>query len=394
MNQQIRLVSHILRDFLHSVVGCFIPIKENKIFFDSYPDYSDNCRAMSDYLVEHSDYDIYWAVNKIPTYPTNPKIHFVEKKHKWAYIYHSLSSRFLFSTHGAFSWSNKKRNEFVCFWHGTMLKKVACLQDPIRNKYYNKNVTYYSAPSNYYTSIFAQSFGRPIDEIKVTGYPRIDFLINNNKSVEKLNINLSGFKKVIMYLPTFRQPIGGGYTDSSINIFKDDIIDFTSSKSLNLWNDYFKKLDILLIVKPHPSDKNQLDYINLSNISIIPHQTLLDNDIQLYSILHFADALITDYSSVFCDYLVLDRPIGFILSDISEYAQGRGFVFDNPIEMLPGTKIFDENEFRRFVEDVAKNIDPTKSMRAKLQPMYNTFTHGCFCERIAKMINLKMINND
>lgn len=390
MKEYLRKIAHNLIEFVHIIIGIFILIKKNKVFFDSYPDYSDNCRAMSDYLLKNSNYKIYWAVNTIPSTYEDNNIIFVKKTNKLSYIYHTLSSKYLFSTHGAFSWANKKRQVFHCFWHGTMLKKIACMQNPIKNKYYNSTVTSYSAPSDYYIDIVAKSFGRSSSDVIVTGYPRIDFLLNENDSMDKLGIDINKYKKIIMYLPTFRQPTGGGYVDSIHNVFKDDFIDFTDEKSLKVWNEYFKKLGMLLIVKPHPSDKNQLQEVQLSNIINLPHQILLKKDIQLYNILHYTDALITDFSSVYCDYLVLNKPIGFILSDINEYGGARGFVFKKTLEMLPGSKIFNESDFRQFILDVSQEKDITRELRQRLQPMYNKYTEGCFCERIARMLKMKI----
>lgn len=390
MNQYIRDFVHILLDMYHHMVGYVIHIYDNKVFFDSYPDYSDNSRAMSDYLLANSDYEIFWAVRDIPSYEVDKRIHFVLRSNKWNYIYHTLSSKYLFSTHGAFPWANSKRQLFLCFWHGTMLKRIAYMQDPVRNKYYNRSVTYFSSPSEFYIPLYAQSFNRKESDVLLTGYPRIDFLLNENCSFKKLEIERTAYNKVIMYLPTFRQPVGGGYTDTNKNVFEDEFINFTDPESIERWNKYFHSKGVLLLVKPHPSDKNQLDKSELSNIRIIPHSLLLEKDIQLYSLLHYADALITDFSSVYCDYMVLDRPIGFMLSDIDEYSKGRGFVFDKPLEVLPGYKIFGENDFVNFCNEVSDDVDSTQQLRAELQPLYNKYVDGCFCERIAYMMKMKI----
>ena len=49
-------------------------------------------------------------------------------------------------------------------------------------------------------------------------------------------------------------------------------------------------------------------------------------DIPVNRILGKADALISDYSSAAIDYLILDRPIGFLLKDVEEYGNSRGFI--------------------------------------------------------------------
>lgn len=392
MNPILREIAHRLQDAMHHTLGYLFPINSKKVFFDSFPDYSDNSRAMSDYLITHSEYEIYWAVNEIPSFNVDKCIHFVLKSNKYKCIYHTLTSKYLFSTHGAFPWANPQRQLYVCFWHGTMLKRIGCMQDPIGNKYNNRTVTKFTAPSNFYTEFFARSFNRENSDIIITGYPRINFLKEKNDSLDRLNIKVEAGLRVIMYLPTFRQPAGGGYVDTGKNVFKEDVIDFTSGESLSKWNNFFASKNIILLVKPHPSDKNQLAELKLSNIRIIPHSLLQEKDIQLYQVLHYADALITDFSSVFCDYLVLNRPIGFMLSDVNEYAQGRGFVFENPMEYLPGYKLFNESDFIDFCNDISDGIDKSKNEREKLQPIYNKYMEGDFCERIARFLNLSIKN--
>ena len=51
-----------------------------------------------------------------------------------------------------------------------------------------------------------------------------------------------------------------------------------------------------------------------------------------------SDALITDYSSVYFDYLLLDKPIGFTVDDMELYIKDRGFIFNNPEEYMPGKR--------------------------------------------------------
>ena len=60
------------------------------------------------------------------------------------------------------------------------------------------------------------------------------------------------------------------------------------------------------------------------------------------------DLLITDYSSIFFDFLLLDRPIVFFPYDLEQYlSQDRAMYFDYEI-MTPGPKCrtYDELELQ------------------------------------------------
>ena len=55
--------------------------------------------------------------------------------------------------------------------------------------------------------------------------------------------------------------------------------------------------------------------------------------IKLYELIGISDGLLSDYSSVAVDYLLLDRPLGYVLADYNIYKEKRGFVFEDPLEL-------------------------------------------------------------
>ena len=84
-------------------------------------------------------------------------------------------------------------------------------------------------------------------------------------------------------------------------------------------------------------------HIELSNVKIINEAWLSDKDTTLYELLSISDALWTDYSSVFVDYLVTDKPILFIMPDFYSYKGKRGFTFEIEDEKLPGYTITEQD---------------------------------------------------
>lgn len=392
MRSKLNRFAHSIIKYVRYSVNAFFPKNRNKIFFDSFPDYSDNCKVFSDYILNKrcKKYIVYWAVESVPQC-YDKRIHFIIKKgwiNKWRYIYHTLTSMYLFSTHGAFHWCNPNLQRYVCFWHGTPLKRICQMKNP-DDIYYQQQVWRFIAPSDFYVDIYAKSFGRDKSEVLLTGYPRCDLLFEHKPVLEKLGLNQSNQSKIVLYMPTFRQPVGGGYSDSTKNVFEDDFINFRNHDDLNMWNEYFKKMNIILIVKPHPSDNNIVDCNSLSNIKIVLNDILMKKNIQLYSLLENSDALLTDFSSVYCDYLLLNRPIGFVITDIKEYAQGRGFIFENPIDFMPGQIISNKSDFIAFFENIAYEKDNSYLKRTSLMQLYNSYNDGCNCERIAREMNLK-----
>lgn len=150
-------------------------------------------------------------------------------------------------------------------------------------------------------------------------YPRVSFLRNNNwkilqEDTIKLNNNIEVLKskgcKIAIYMPTFR------------DTQKVKTLGASSYSEIQIFNDSLKKHNITLFIKPHPEDKA---FINLYFSNII----MISSNIDIYPILKVSDCLITDYSSIFFDYLVLNKPILFYVFDYEYYRKNdRGIIVD------------------------------------------------------------------
>lgn len=72
------------------------------------------------------------------------------------------------------------------------------------------------------------------------------------------------------------------------------------------------------------------------------------------------DGLISDYSSIAVDYMLLDRPLGYVLTDLESYRNTRGFVFENPEAYMPGEKIYNLEDLKDYFSHIAVGEDPLK----------------------------------
>ena len=82
------------------------------------------------------------------------------------------------------------------------------------------------------------------------------------------------------------------------------------------------------------------------------------------------DALITDYSSVYFDYLLLDKPIGFVVDDLDDYRQNRGFLLEPVGRWMPGTRIEALKDLKEFARSVAQGDDLHREDRQDLVTMF------------------------
>ena len=84
-------------------------------------------------------------------------------------------------------------------------------------------------------------------------------------------------------------------------------------------------------MSPPPSERSA----TYSDLSVWTDADLLSRQLTLYRLLAHADMLITDYSSVWVDWLLIDRPMAFAIADMKEYVASRG-TFQPLEDYLPG----------------------------------------------------------
>ena len=120
----------------------------------------------------------------------------------------------------------------------------------------------------------------------------------------------------------------------------------------------------------------------------IRHDEFMKSGYDLYKVIACADAMITDYSSVYFDYLLLNRPIGFTVEDIGIYQRARGFIFENPFEYMPGQKINSREDFVNFCLNVAQKKDDYILERKKVNDLVNYYQDGENTKRLLSLCGI------
>lgn len=167
--------------------------------------------------------------------------------------------------------------------------------------------------------------------------------------------------QVILWLPTFRQLAGSERVDSaradSLEIIRDNIYEV---------DDWLKCNRQKLIIKKHPREKAELAIpADVENIIELKEQDLRSYKVAVQDLLADTDALITDYSSIAFEYMLLDRPIGYITYDFNDYY--RGFSVPDPTEYMAGEKINNVEEFKEFLKSVYSGDDRFCEKRKRLK---------------------------
>lgn len=357
-----------IRGFIAKLLSCgsfvnkIIPKRKRAILLYSNTGFKDNLMTLFDYFIRHDYSDKYKIIISLNDYKfykskyasrLNGNIKFTSNISGPLSF---LTSKYVFYYNGKIPITPAKNQVVVNMWHGIPLKKIGRLLSPKKNIDYS---THYLAPTKDVGDIMCDCFGCDYSKILLCPAPRNDKLFFPSISQSFLH-TLNEFEHRICWLPTFRSSDISNTLDSSLSDKSKTglpiIYEFSMLEELN---DFLNKHSCLLIIKLHPAEKNtQILKYNYSNILMLSDKNLSDNDTDLYSVLSTTDGLITDYSSVYFDYLTLDKPICFAIDDMDSYKKNRGFTVSNPLSVMPGDVALNYSDLLHFCENIIS--DPMK----------------------------------
>ncbi len=273
-----------------------------------------------------------------------------------AYVYNSYPDNINLFTIG--------RAKRVNLWHGVGLKKMdrQIKSGPLAKHYQAKGIfnelRYLNfrlkpdvmlSTSPFQTRHFVEAVEVTENHFIEAVYPRCEIFrkdirdlrqyIRTYETEETFSFveKLKNYSYVYIYMPTFR--------DSGDDFIKNCGFDFDRV------NEVLQNNNRLLILKMHPDSK--LDFPKeYSNIKIVP------KNIDIYPVLPFTQCLITDYSSIYFDYILMkDKQVILFIPDYNEY-------ISNSRDLA-----FPYDEFTKGIK--AKNFDELLSLFNKKVSDYN-----------------------
>lgn len=295
-------------------------------------------------------------------------------------IRQALSAGVWFTSAGlpAYGTGLHKKRLIINLWHGVPLKKIALLDPNLKKaariyfkKIFSENYTCILTTSHELIPLMARSFAVSEDKIKVWGQPRNDGLFQKNDCREilgQLFPDLPEYTKTVLYAPTFRD-----YGQVQLFPFKD-----FDQKQLEAFLD---EKNMLLFIWTHVAEQGSAAPYLGKRIRFLGNEQAED----VTGILNIFDCLITDYSSIYIDYLLTDKPMIFLPYDRQQYLDGRGMNFDYD-DVTPGPK---PETFNDFLDALSPKEDFWKSERTRVNRLFNEIQHPCaadICNKVLKMI--------
>lgn len=375
-----------MKKWLTALIMRILPIK-NTILFESIPDFSDNTFWLFKYMAENTDffkeYKCVWFLADIkekkkelfgvPITCVNHSGNSVIERIKR--FYYTYTAKLIIDCNFIIP---KKRDGQIRIYltHGMPIK--------IPDEYLRGLGEVDLLPVS--GTLFADFFRTYVSEesIKVLGSPRNDVLIERR-----------GFHspdKYIVWMPTFRQHKDSDNINRIENRFPFGLPVIKTESDISAINGCLEESGVTLAIRPHPAqDMSVFKLEEKKNIVIANDEYLKSRNISLYEYLANSSALITDYSSVYYDYLLLQKPIALTLEDAKEYSKQWPLFFKDIRNDLPAIHIDTIADFFEFIQSVAAGSDSRKNERHMFADRFGIHETEA-CKNIYRYISDKVSN--
>lgn len=368
----------------------------NDFILESHPDFSDNTLALYEYMLKrgvNKRHKIHWALHDAASaakkLPENVDTFCIEAKgirQKWKRFRALYFSRYIIDCN-AYIHKRRKGQYRLHLGHGMLIKITPDYHSPEKIG----ECDAYLVTSPFWIPVFAHRIGIQEDSLISLGYPRNDILSECKKP-----------GRYIMWLPTYRQHRrypeqmerdASGRDSNALGVFPYGMPEIESEEQLEGLNTILEKQDMVLYFRPHPvQDLTHFRQENLSRIILADDAFLEKNNVSLYGMLAGALGLITDYSSVYFDFLLTERPIGLTIRDRDFYFKHYGCPFDDLKEGIKGYYIESFEELSDFVEEVAAGHFPGREEIRAMKARYHAYVDGGASVRIYQYMEDNWLN--
>ena len=363
--------AELLKRLFETFVGYIIypiayifPRNNKKWLFGTNVGFTDNAKYLYLYTLEQKEVRAIWITNKPEVLQLMRSLQ-LEVYSKWSIkgLWHCFTAgRYIFTSHSNdINFFTVGRAKKVNLWHGVGIKgSTSGSEGKKRDDAIQSLVYKVLAPHNYerfdlflstgplmnehFTKMFNLKKGVLFDG----SYPRCNFLqqpiskgvehirLYETNKVQQLVDKLQQYKKIYLYMPTWR-------ADMKDSFLEEAKIDF------EILNETMLRTNSLFLFKLHPAVRHHKDYTNYESI------LFLDSNMDIYPILPFTTTLITDYSSIYYDYLLMNnKDIILFPFDYEQYiTNSKSLAFDFET-YTPGVRAY---TFKELIQIIHDNID-------------------------------------
>jgi len=288
------------------------------------------------------------------------------------------------------------KSKKIQLWHGVSLKRMESavpktakyinsfggkLDAAVRGKFINHDLLI--STSEFFTQkVFSKAFRTKC--FLESGYPRNDVFFNHlddeyvligsdKETISKVSKLREDGYKIILYAPTFRDTGGDPITDGALN--PDSLSEFANKNKAVFVFKFHVRADTTYKLEAYDG--------------IIK----CDNSQDIQPLLKVSDILITDYSSVYMDYLLLDRPVIFFPYDYKKYIEKDRSLFFDYDWITPGPKCSSQDELEKTLIDyIIEQKDDFSAKRTEIRNLAFKYKDGNASERIWNFVKQKYLD--
>jgi len=292
-----------------------------------------------------------------------------------------ITARYVFFTHGLYGSPKPPRHKtFVNLWHG---------DGPKRSKRFaNVRSTFVVAGTQLWGRQRPVYFGVAEDGVLVTGNPRVDQFARPPDDETMRELGLDPGRRLVLWMPTYRKTEYRGRRLATVRNWADAHELSQSDSERQLFEQVGQaalRLGITVAVKPHPLDADRYAAMGLL---VITNEDLDRVRTTVYQLLGRSHGLITDYSSVWTDYLAMDRPVGFHCPDIEEYETTRGLNVEGYRDLIPGPLLQSVGDFEGFLHECLLESPESRARRAKSTELVGAETRPGASDRLLQALEI------
>ena len=367
--------------------------------------YSDNARYLFEYVQREKDIKSIWITrNKelIPQIRRDGNNAFLSSSPLG--IYYMLRAGVAIVSSGLSDLNGVLINGAfkVNLWHGAPMKKLNFDSENFKSegatkKYIKETIfsilphireiktyDFILATSDYFQAIMASAFDIPDTNVKALGYPRNDVLFDedhDNEYMEKLKKNNS-CKNILAYLPTYRDNID---QRKDFELFSKYGFDRKAMEA------FLKETNSILLIKLHYVEQERMKNKHIDVGSRIVYAD--ENEVtDINDVLQYVDVLITDYSGVYFDYLLFNKPVIFAAFDIEAYVEQRG-LYDDYEFYIAGPVAKSWPEVIEQAKDALWNPKKFEDIRIEKNEIFNKYCDGESSMRVCEYLKSQVMKH-
>ncbi len=383
----------ILVRFFTKFIDILIP-KDRKLYLfagSSGKEFSGNSYYLFASFIHHypEELKVYWLFRDkslLDRHASSPYRNRMIYTYSLKGLWYIFRSSYIFITHGQFDISpflGFKRKKIVHLFHAICVKGLGVFfraLDPF-GKFLMLNECreygYFTCASVFEKHAMMACYQLSDAQTVVTGNPRNDLFFN-----PYLQTNLDQKfpflqKRVILYAPTFREY-------GPTRFFPFDDFDIESL------HQFLKENETYLIIRGHINEGDGKEISKLKKYLQDENSMIKNGSSQMFpdgqELLLHSDIVMTDYSSIYMDFLLLDRPCIFLPYDLELYTEKRGMLYDYPT-ITPGPKVYTQQELLNAWKNYIENPKQDSVDRQRVMQTFHQYQDGKAYQRIYELLN-------